>query len=195
MAELLDIATRVAGSATDGEQIEVYVARSRNTDVRVYQGDIEQLSSADTEGVGIRVVRGGRTGFAYAGVLDEAGIKEVLADARDNAEFGTPDEFAGVAAPDGVEAADFDPYDAELETYPTEKKIDIALELERMVLAADPRIIGADMVMFQDQLVERAIATSNGIANWARRSGSSLGASVLARDGDETQTGWGMSVA
>ena len=193
--ELLDLATRVAGWARDGEQLDVYVARGRDTDVRVYKGEIEQLSTADSEGVGVRVVKDGRTGFAYAGTLDDEAVKEALADARDNAEFGTPDEFAGVSAPDGVEAADIDPYDPELETFPTDKKIDMALELERMINSSDPRIAGARVIAFGDETVERAVATSLGVANWSRRSAAAVSAYVIARDGDETQTGGGSAVS
>ena len=191
--ELLDLATRVAGWAKDGEQLDVYVARGRDTEVRVYKGEIEQLSTADSEGVGIRVVKDGRTGFAYAGTLDDEAVREALVDARDNAEFGTPDEFAGVAAPDGVDAIDIDPYDPEVETFPTDKKIELALELERMVNGADERIAGARVIAFGDEFVERAVATSLGVANWSRRSAAAVQAFVIARDGDETQTGGGYS--
>ena len=55
-----------------------------DTAVRVYEGEIEQLQSAQTEGIGIRVIKDGRVGFAYGGVLDEASVAEVLAEARDN---------------------------------------------------------------------------------------------------------------
>ena len=193
--DLLALATRVAGWARDGEQLDVYVARGKDTEVRVYKGEIEQLSTADSEGVGIRVVKDGRTGFAYAGIWSEDAVAEALADARDNADFGSVDEFAGVAAPDGVTAADIDPFDAELETYPTEKKIDMALELERMVNASDPRIAGARVISYGDELVDRAVATSNGIAVASRRSASAVSAYVIARDGDETQTGGGVAAA
>ena len=40
--------------------------------------------SAQSEGIGIRVIRDGRTGFAYAGTLDDDAVAEVLAEARDN---------------------------------------------------------------------------------------------------------------
>ncbi|HVM09001.1 MAG TPA: TldD/PmbA family protein [Acidimicrobiales bacterium] len=191
--DLLDFATRVAGWANDGEQLDVYVARGRDTEVRVYKGEIEQLSTADAEGVGIRVVKDGRTGFAYAGTLDDDAVAEALADARDNAEFGTPDEFAGVASPDGVEARDIDPYDPDIESFPTDKKIELALELERMVNGADERIAGARVIAYGDEFVERAVATSLGVSNWSRRSAASVQAYVIARDGDDTQTGGGYS--
>ena len=85
---LLDAGRRqVAGWARDGEQVEAYVARGRETEVRVYEGEVESLSSAESAGIGIRVVAGHRQGFAYAGSLDPDVVAETLEEARDNAGF------------------------------------------------------------------------------------------------------------
>ena len=102
-AEMLAIADRVVAQARPGEQVEAYVARGASTDVRVYEGEVEHFVSAQSEGIGVRVIRDGRTGFAYAGTLDAGAIAEVLAEARDNVTFGTRDEWAGLAEPDGVD--------------------------------------------------------------------------------------------
>src|SRR4051794_9341338 len=130
---LLELAQRIAGWARDGEQVEAYAARSHDTTVRAFEGDVESLSSADSEGVGIRVVGGGKQGFAWAGSLDPDVIEETLADARDNATFATPDEFVGLAVPDGVPAADLDLWRDSLADFPADKKVELALELERRV--------------------------------------------------------------
>ena len=55
--QLLEIAERVAARAEPGEQIEAFVERERETSVRVYEGEIEHLTSAQVEGVGVRVIR------------------------------------------------------------------------------------------------------------------------------------------
>ena len=91
-SELLDLAVRIAGRARPGEQVEAYVARGESTSVKAYGGEVESLTSAASSGIGIRVVAGGRQGFAHAGTLDESVIDETLADARDNASFGKVDE-------------------------------------------------------------------------------------------------------
>ena len=101
-SQLQDIADRVIAQAARGEQVEAYVARGVETDIRIYEGEVEHFVSAQSEGIGIRVIKAGRTGFAYAGTLDESAIASVLAQARDNVAFGTPDEWAGLAEPDGV---------------------------------------------------------------------------------------------
>src|SRR5690606_34160487 len=99
--DLTDVAERVVGWARDDEAVEVVVGRSRHTEVRAYQRDVESLSSAESMGVGIRVVQGDRQGFAYAATLDEGVLAETLVEARDNAGFATPDPHAGLAEPDG----------------------------------------------------------------------------------------------
>jgi PmbA protein len=191
--ELVDIATRIAGWAKEGEQVEAYVTRGRETDIRIHEGGIEQLSTADSEGVGIRVIADHRQGFAWAGSLDPDVLQEALEDARDNASFGTPDEFLGLASPDGVDAPDIDPYDEALASFSTDRKIDLAMDLERRVRAGDPRIRAVEAADYGDGMFESAVATSTGISSWSRRSVVAVSTYVMAGEGDETQTGFGVS--
>jgi len=192
---LLDLAGRVAGRALPGEQVEVYLGRGHHTEVKVFDGAVESLSSADTQGVGVRVITGGRQGFAYAASLDDAVVAETLAEARDNAAFGTVDEHLGLAAPDGVEPVDLDLFRPELAAFPAERKIELALELERAVRAADPRIRGVESAVYGDSTSESAIASTEGVRATTRRTVCSIVASALAGEGTETQTGSGYSVA
>jgi PmbA protein len=191
---LEELVARVAGWARDGEQVEVFAARGSDTDVTVYDGDIESLSTATSAGVGIRVVKDSRQGFAYAGSLDADVVEETLAEARDNAGFGTPDEYLGLAAPDGFPPAPLDLWREELLSFPTERKIELALELERQVKAADPRIKTVHSADYGDGAVEVAVASSTGIAAAFRRSSCYVSVYALAGDDTETQTGGGYSV-
>jgi PmbA protein len=180
-AELLAIADRIVAQAKAGEQIEAFVARATDTAVRIYESDIEQLQSAQSQGVGIRVISDHRTGFAYTGSLDERSIAETLADARDNVAFGEADEFAGLASPDGVAVPKLD------------QKVALAKELELRTLAGDARIV-VESSEYADAFGEGAVATSTGIRSWGRENGCYVSVSTMAVDGDETQTGFGFEV-
>ena len=193
-SELADLVARVAGWARDGEQVEVYAARGSDTDVTVYDGEVESLSTATSAGVGGRVVSGSRQGFAYAGSLDADVVEETLAEARDNAAFGTPDEYLGLATPDGFPPASLDLWRDELASFPTDRKIELALELERRVKAAEARIKTIHSSDYGDGAVEVAIASTTGIAASFRRSSCYLSVYALAGDESETQTGGGYSV-
>ena len=189
MPELLELAERIAAEAKGGEQIEAFVAWSRETDVRVYERDIESLSSAESAGVGIRVVQGGRQGFSYVGDLDEGRAREALAEARDNASFATPDENVGLAEPDGVAPPVLELWRGALVDHPTADKIAAALELERLVLAEDPRVRKVVSTDWGDGLAETAIATSTGLSATSRDTGCYLAVEAVAGEGDDTQTG------
>ncbi len=191
---LTDLATRVAGWARDGEEVEAYVARGHDTEVRVFGGEVESLSSATSAGIGVRVVAGWRQGFAYAGSLDEDALAQTLAEARDNAGFVSPDELVGLAVPDGVAAADLDLWRDDLDAYPIEEKVARALDLEARVRAGDPRIRQVESVEWGDAAFESAVATSTGVVASSRRTGCYLYAYAIAGEGDETQTGAGYSV-
>src|SRR5690606_23317320 len=118
--ELLDLATEVAAEAAPGEQGEAFVGSSTTTSVQVHGGEVESLTQATTSAIGVRVARDGRQGFAYAGSLDPAVVAEVLAEARDNAAYAEPEDWVGLAEPDGVEPPEVDLWRDELAAMPTD---------------------------------------------------------------------------
>ena len=76
--------------------------RSRETEVEVFGGEVESLTTAVIEGIGVRVVADHRQGYAWAGSLEPTVVDETLRDARDNATFGEPDEWYALAGPADV---------------------------------------------------------------------------------------------
>jgi len=194
VTELIDIATRVAGWAADGEQVEAFVVHDRETEVRAYEGEVESLTSAESQGIGVRVVSGGRQGYAYAGTLDDDALAETLAEARDNAAFAEADEHNGVAEPDGTATAELDLFNESLAGFAVDDKVALAIELERATRAAESRIIGIEAAEYSDTIVEVAVATSTGIASTTRETGCWLSAYALAEENGETQTGFGFSL-
>jgi len=186
------LAAQVAARAEPGEQVEAYVLRGTDLSIRVSEGEVEQLSSATSEGVGLRVVRDGRVGFAWAGSLDPTIVAETLVDARDNASFATPDEHAGLAGPDGVQATRLDLWRDDVATTATADKIAMAAEVERRVLA-DPRVRALRFAEYADGRTEVAVATSTGLAAFRRGTSAHLACYAVAGEGDGTTTGGGVS--
>ena len=193
-SDLLELADRVVDRARPGEQLEVVVGRDVSTEVRAYEGAVESLTNAVSLGVGVRVNDGGRVGFASAGSHEPQLIDDALAAARDNAAFATPDDHVGVADPDGVEPPDLELADPALAELSTDRKIELALELEDAVRSADDRIVGLESADYADGIAEAAIVTTSGIREVGHETGASLVAFALAGDGSETTTGFGWSV-
>ncbi|MCZ7535291.1 MAG: TldD/PmbA family protein [Acidimicrobiia bacterium] len=202
--DLLDLARRIAGRAGRGEEIEVYATRRRDTDVEVFGGEVESLSVSGVHGVGIRVVANSRQGFAWAGSLDADLVDDALAEARDNVEFGQPDEWYGLAS--GADVADLSDRDsadlgaAHLELWrddllavTADDKVQLALELEKATRSADTRVRGVEAAGYGDAAIETAVANSLGIGAQSRRTVCSAYAVAMAGAGVETQTGYGFS--
>lgn len=192
--DLTAIADRVVGWAAEGEDVEAAVGRSRHTEVRAYDGDVESLSSAESMGVGIRVVQGDRQGFAYAATFDDEVLAETLLEARDNASFASPDPHIGLARPDGVAVPELDLYRPALLEVPTERKVELALELEAAVRNADKRISGVESAEFVDAMGESCLASTTGIRSESASTACYLSVACLAEAAGQTQTGFGFSV-
>jgi len=188
------LAADLVGRAAPGEGLEVAVSRSTSTTVRAHGGDVESFTSAESFGVGIRVVVEGRVGFAHAGSFDEDVVADALAEARDNATFAESDPWAGLAEPDGVPAAVIDPWSPALAAVSADRKIALALDLERATRAADPRIRGVRVATYGDSAAEWAIASTTGIRATSRATTAFLSVQALADDGASTHSGYGVDL-
>lgn len=193
-SELVALGEQVVAHARPGEQIEVVLGHSVDTEVRAYDGDVESFVSATSAGVGIRVVADSRQGFAVSGSLDVDAVFEALADARDNASFATPDPFLGLPGDDGVEPATVDLFDPALLRTGPAAKIELARALEAATLAADPRMVGVESAEYADTIAAFAIVSTEGISRVTVESICSLVSSSLAGSGDEVTTGFGYSI-
>lgn len=186
---LRSLALDLVSDAQPGEQVEVIVGSGSSTSVRVHGGEVESITSADSSGAGIRVVRDGRLGFAHCGTLAPDVLAETLREARDNARFGEPDEHNGLAEPDGVPVVAQDSWNDAVLDLPVEDRVAMALELERRVLGRDSRITGTRTTAYGDGWAETAIVSSLGVDAVGRGSHCSIATQVLSSDGEQTQTG------
>ncbi|MFT7475931.1 MAG: PmbA protein [Verrucomicrobiales bacterium] len=194
MSELLRIAERVAEQAKNGEQVEAFVSQGSSTEVTAYEGEVESFTAASSAGIGIRVIADGRVGFAHAGTLDDDVIAETLHEARDNRVFAEPDEWVALSEPDGLTPTVHDHWDDGVAAMPTKDKVQMAIDLEARVLAADPRVTGVRKAVYADSTGEIALATSTGVRATDRGTGAHVSVAAMAKDGDDTQIAGGYDV-
>lgn len=193
---LVDLGHRVIDLAGPGEEMEVGLSFGVDVEVRAYGGEVESLSSASSDGAFVRVITDGREGTAVVGSLEWDVLVDAVAEARDNARFTGVDPTAVLARPDGVAVPHLDVFDAEVLTLTMERRIEIALELEAAVMAADPRICGLDGgADYADSIGASALVTTAGICAASRETNASVAVFALADDGDDVQVGYGVEVS
>jgi PmbA protein len=190
----MTLARRALDAARKGEAVEAYASWGRETDVKVYNGEVESLVSAESRGVGVRLIVDGRLGYAYAADPDESEIEDVVEQARTNAALATPDEGNVLPDPRPIEPLEgiFLP---DILSASPEQKVELALAAERACRAADPRIKGVESAQYGEGIGRVALASSKGIEATSERGDCWAAAVALASDGDETQTGFGLNIA
>jgi PmbA protein len=186
-SELLELCERALERAARGgaDQAEAYAERGREATVRVRDGEVEDLSEATAKGLGLRVFRDGRLGFAYTSDFSPAGLDRLVESALALARVSAVDRDnqlptgADLAGRHGELEGLHDPRVASLST---DWKIAAAREAERAARAGDPRISGFDSSGAGDSATEVAIASSEGLRDFYRATNVVVWTSPVARD-------------
>jgi len=137
VSELHDLVQAALGAATDGEQVEAYAEEERRTEVSALRGEVEGMTFAESRGVGVRVIRDERLGYAWAADPTEDEVRAAVSAARENAALAEPDPSN--VLPDATAVGPMpELYRAESAAIPADDKVRTALDLERSmnVLAA-----------------------------------------------------------
>jgi PmbA protein len=195
-SELSEIAARIVDRARGDEDLEAFLTHQKTFSVKAYQGEAETVESAEPRGTGVRVFNGGRVGFSYTTDLTDAGLDDVVEQARANAQHSTPDE-AAIPAPAWVTAPSDVPgtFDASHRDTSAQDKVAFAIELETTTRAADPRIRTVEEAVDADSESEVAIATTKGIAGSYVQTDAWCYSYAIATEGDDTQVGLEFDVA
>jgi PmbA protein len=197
MTDYLELAKSVvARAATSGVEAEAYIQASKETEIVVDGGQVEQLMQSGAKGIGIRIIDGGRTGYVYTSDFSEASLDRAIQTARELAEVATADGNRGLPEPQEYRHEDLEIYDPALEAVSTEDKIALALKSEAVALETDSRMFQARS-HYGDAIVHVHLANSKGFAGSYYRTIAYNYIIAVARDeasGDMAQSfGFGFS--
>jgi PmbA protein len=173
-------------------EAEAWAEETRVRQVRVYDGAVESLSDAGGRGIGLRAFVGERSGYAYGTDLDDEGVSRLAGAAREAAAVADPDEHGGL--PEECGAAELDGlHSEEMARWPTERTVDLALEIER-VARARPGISQVENAVYSDTDASVAIANSRAFAATYSATEAWAYASAFAGEGEDLMTGLGVGL-
>ncbi len=194
MPDLGDLVRAAVDAADGAEAVEAYAEESRQTEAKALRGEVEGLEFAESRGVGVRLIRDGKLGYAYAADPSIDEVREALARARENAMLTEPDEFNLLPA-----AVVFTPipelFRGDSAGVATADKVQMALDLERRLVSTDPRVEKVDLAQVGDAVSRVAVASTAGVDAEYARTDAWVVAVTLAVEGDETQTGFSYRIA
>jgi predicted Zn-dependent protease len=170
-----------------GGEVELWAHRRRSAITRYAKDEIHQNALADETYVQARVAVTNAVGVASANSLEPADLRRLIADARAAAELSVPNaDWPGLAGPSTIgEPRSFDAATAEADAAAQAGPI---RQIAAAAKAKGMRAAGTHQV----ELVEEAVANTNGAAAYAPLTWAYLRALVLT---DEGGSGWGEDLA
>lgn len=194
MSELADLVRAAVETAESGEQVEAFAEEERRTEVSALRAEVEGMTFAESRGVGVRVIRDDRLGYAWASDPTEDEVRTAVAHARENAALAEPDPANGLpdAAPVEPMPELFHPGSAAIGV---DDKVRMALDMESYAIARDPRVTKLDLAQVGDVTSRVAIASTTGVDVSYDRTDAWVVVVALAVDGEETQTGFSFTIA
>lgn len=171
------------GAALDrgGDWADLFFERSVSQSIALRDGAVNSAYSGVTLGVGVRVVRGDQTGYAYTEDLSRAAVLSAARSAALIAEGDTrgalPPSFNATPHPALYPVA------REWASVPLEQKIPLLRQLNEEAFAADPRIAKVEVSLAHSDAVV-FVVESSGATHCDRQPMTRVAMSCTAVDGE-----------
>lgn len=173
--------------AKGADAAEVYLQAARTLSIEVRNGEVETVQEAASQGVGFRVFVKGRMAFSSCNDMRQASLDGAIARAIDFARSTTADPnnvLPGAMPAPAVDGL----YDPAIAKVPMERKIQMAVGVEKLALA-DKRITKSAGASYGERETEIFLVNSNGLSRNATSSSCSLGVAVVAEKGEQRSSG------
>jgi len=173
------------------EQADVYLEKGRESSVSIRMGELETLKQATSKGLGLRVFKGNRLGFAYTSDFDKKSLRNFAKRTVEMAQEITSDPHNVLPPAMRVDKyPDLDLYDPEIDNIPVDWKIAAAKKMEKTCFDYDSRIKNSEGAWVDDGELEAVIVNSYGISHHYRSSSITLVAVPVAEADNEKQSNY-----
>lgn len=174
-----------------GVDLEVLATTSRELRVDARDGQAADVGMSSSGGLGLRVIKAGRTGYAWTEELSPEALAWTLDEAIANAEIQEPDRSASLPAGNALGRQDL--LDEGLSA-PLEDKKQAAITLEAGI-SADPRLQAMQMARYSENQTEVEISSTRGASGSFRSGHAMLMTYLVLREGDSVKQGFDLQAA
>jgi len=175
--------------AQGADAAEAYLSRGTEFTVKVFNGEIESLVSAASRGVGLRTFSEHRVGFAYTSDTDAAALDALADEALRNGRYNHADEANVLPEPEVIEELS-GLYAPDLASIDPQRKIEFALEMERVATSLDPRVRRISDVVYSDGAGHVELANTRGLDVGFERTVAYGVIDAIAEQDSERQSGF-----
>lgn len=171
-----------------GAQAEVYAADGEGFSMNWADGKMEDFKLSRSRGIGLRILRGERMGFACTTDFSLSSVSDLIARSWANIRVVTRDTFLNLPKVPARKLPELHLVDAKMSRVSSHRKEKLVMEMEARAKNHPliSRVIGS---RYSEGKGEAVIASSHGIALQAEGTHCSFGMAVLASKNGETQSG------
>lgn len=182
-----------AGKAKGFEEQEIYYQTSESLNLSVYQGAVDKFNLSEQGGLSYRGIINSKMGYAFTEAFDEQAINMLVNEAYENAlAIESTDPVCLHDGSGDYNFIDFPALDANISI---DDKIQFMIDLEKMILKADSRIIRMSNNSYVDTTYTKWIKNTKGLDVKETKSHIYAYAVVIALEDSDTRTGIGIDTA
>lgn len=191
--KLQDIAANVLKLAiTKGNiKAEVFLLDSEDMTLEVADKKVENMKLAQECGLGLRIIKDRRLGYAYTSDLSEQALKSVVEKAVYNSQETQADSCWDLPLR-ADSYRNMGIYDESIFEIPVEQKILLAQNIEEAARGYDPRITIVEKAVYQETRYKVIIQNSVGLAGDYQGSYCGGYVFVVGQESEDRQTGFAM---
>lgn len=174
------------------DEVEVYIESGRESEIGTRLEKLEKLKEATSQGLGLRIFKNKRLGFAYTSDFSEKNIKEFIIKTIELSDETTQDEFNSLPEP-SFDIPELDLFDPKVEQVETSWKIDACKRMEKTMFGYDRHINNSEGAHFLDGDSFVVLANSKGFYHSYKSSYCYLYCLPVAEKEGKLQTGYWFS--
>ncbi|HEX9020280.1 MAG TPA: DNA gyrase modulator, partial [Nitrospirota bacterium] len=171
------------------DSAEVFIRSSSSTSIEIKEQKVDAFERAKDVGAGLRVLAGGRLGFAFTTDLSSQSLKALAQAAITNARNTEPDPFQSIPVKPAIPYQSVNIYDPELVALTEKEKIGRVMAMEREAFAVDQRIKRIRKASARFSESETLIMNTHGAEVFFRGTAASSSIEVVAEERGESQAG------
>jgi PmbA protein len=167
---------------------DAVAGESESMGLELFEGKVKSTEISNSRGIGIRLFKDKRPGFAFTEKMSREAITQTVKDAVSHTLL-TDEVEMDLPYPETLPALDLRNYNPELEEVSLDRMKALGLEMEAIAREADKRIDNIPYLGVSRSGGMSMVRNSNGVNYSSRSNVVSAGIGVVAKDGDSKKMG------
>lgn len=170
------------------EQFDCVAGESESMGLELFEGKVKSTEISNSRGIGIRLFKDSRPGFAFTEKMSREAIAQTVKDALSHTRLTDPVDM-DLPMPQKLPDLDLKQYNPALEEVTLDQFKALGLELESIARAADARIDNIPYLGASRSAGMSIVRNSNGVDYASRSNVVSAGIGVVAKEGEHKKMG------